>query len=108
MKRYSTKKILLFLLKLLLTGAILFASYLLAIIILLCGASYDLWIPLIYAAMLLLPGLTIPLLYIKKRKSVLLVWSAYLAVLAISIGINIGINEYDKSITVNTAPNIVL
>ena len=53
-----------------------------------------------------MPGLFLPLIYAKKKKKVLKIWCIFVIVLAICLGINIGIVKYDESITINTNPNI--
>lgn len=53
-----------------------------------------------------IPTLFLPLIWLKKRKKFILVWLISAGIYAISLGINYAIVEYDKSITVNTAPNI--
>ena len=45
---------------------------------------------------------------VEKRKKLLKIWGTIAAVFVLAIGINVGINLYDKSITVNTTPNIAV
>ena len=105
---FSGKRVLLFVLKILLTVAILFISYLIAVLLLLICTVYDIWPALMYICMLLFPCLTIPFLFVKNRKRLLMTWGGCFLIVAICVGINLGINAYDDSITINTAPNIVL
>ena len=46
------------------------------------------------------------MIWFKDRKKVLIGWSIFFAVFVISAVIRFGIREYDRSITVNTTPNI--
>ena len=55
---------------------------------------------------IILPSLLLPMIWLKKRKRFVLIWSILIGVYLISMGINYAIVEYDKSITINTAPNI--
>lgn len=61
---------------------------------------------IIYASMLVLPLLLFPMIWAKKRKRFLIIWIVFTVVCGAAIGTNYGIIEYNKSITVNTSPNI--
>lgn len=59
-----------------------------------------------FIAMLILPLLFFPIIWIPKRKIVLTIWLALVLIYAIALGINFGIKKYNESITVNLTPNI--
>ena len=94
------------LLKLILTAIVLFVSWIIGIFLLIIGSSSDILGILTFLSVLVVPGLFLPLIYAKKKKKVLKIWCIFVIVLAICLGINIGIVKYDESITINTNPNI--
>ena len=51
-------------------------------------------------------SLFLPLIWLKKRKKFFLIWLIPAAIYFIALGINYGMVQYDKSITINTSPNI--
>ena len=53
-----------------------------------------------------IPTLFLPLIWLKKRKKFFLIWLIPAVIYFISLGINYGMVQYDKSITINTSPNI--
>lgn len=59
-----------------------------------------------YIAMIGIPSLIIPLIWIKKRKKFLIIWLIIAVVYFVAMGINYGIVKYNESITVDTSPNI--
>ncbi len=61
-----------------------------------------------YALMAVLFTLFVPMIWFKNRKKVLKCWSVFFAVVAVVAGIKYGIEVYDRSITINTTPNIVV
>jgi len=54
----------------------------------------------------ILPSLFLPLIWLKKIKKFFLIWLIPAVIFFISLGINYGMVQYDKSITINTSPNI--
>jgi len=56
--------------------------------------------------MLVAPSLLFPLIWLKKRKKFIIVWIISAFVYAALLGVNYGIILHDRSITVNTSPNI--
>ncbi len=92
--------------KLILTVIVVYASFLIGLFLLLICSSEGIIDVLTFASALVLPGLLLPLIYIKNKKKVFKVWLVFVLVLAIGVGINIGVIRYDKSITINTSPNI--
>lgn len=61
---------------------------------------------LAYIGMLVIPSLLLPLIWLKKRKKFLIIWLIPAVIYFVSLGVNYGLEKYDQSITVNTAPNI--
>ena len=55
---------------------------------------------------LVIPSLFLPLIWLKKRKKFFLVWLIPAVIYFIALGTNYGMIQYDKSITINTSPNI--
>ncbi len=58
------------------------------------------------AAALMLPALLLPLIFFKKRGKILKYWGIAVGVLTATILVNLVINAYDDSITIDTTPNI--
>lgn len=100
------KKALFIVLKILLTAATLFASYyalfITAMILFSSGINYI----IAYIGLIVVPSLLLPLIWLKKRKKFLIIWCICAAVYGAALGTNFGIIKYNKSITVNTSPNI--
>lgn len=61
-----------------------------------------------YIGVFLVPALLIPFIWIHQRKMVLKIWGIVFVVYLVFFGIDLGINLYNQSITVDTSPNIVL
>ena len=100
------KKALFIVLKIILTAATLFASYyalfITAMILFSSGINYI----IAYIGLIVVPSLLLPLIWLKKRKKFLIIWCICAAVYGTALGTNFGIIKYNKSITVNTSPNI--
>ena len=100
------KKALFIVLKILLTAATLFASYyalfITAMILFSSGINHI----ITYIGLIVVPSLLLPLIWLKKRKKFLIIWCICAAVYGAALGTNFGIIKYNKSITVNTSPNI--
>lgn len=100
------KKTLFIVLKILLTAVALFASYyalfITAMILFSSGINYI----IAYIGLIVVPSLLLPLIWLKKRKKFLIIWCICAAVYGAALGTNFGIIKYNKSITVNTSPNI--
>lgn len=100
------KKALFIVLKIILTAATLFASYyalfITAMILFSSGINYI----IAYIGLIVVPSLLLPLIWLKKRKKFLIIWCICAAVYGAALGTNFGIIKYNKSITVNTSPNI--
>ena len=100
------KKASVIILKIILTAAALFASYyalfITAMILFSSGINHI----IAYIGLIVVPSLLLPLIWLKKRKKFLIIWCICAAVYGAALGTNFGIIKYNKSITVNTSPNI--
>ena len=102
----SSKAVLVFFAKIALTVLVMVVSGYAAVIggmILLSEGIHQVFA---YLGMLVLPSLLLPMIWLKKRKKFAVVWSTFAAVFFVALGMNYGIEKYDESITINTAPNI--
>ena len=59
-----------------------------------------------YLSMIVLPSLLLPLIWLKRRKKFLIGWLIAAGIYFVALGVNYGLEKYDESITINTAPNI--
>ena len=100
------KKALFIVLKILLTAATLFASYYALFITAMLLFSSGINHIIAYIGLIVVPSLLLPLIWLKKRKKFLIIWCICAAVYGAALGTNFGIIKYNKSITVNTSPNI--
>ena len=92
--------------KLVLTAAALFVSFWGGFLAFLFITSAGVHPAIAYLSMLILPALLLPLIWARKRMRVLAGWGIFAGVFILALGINLGWNAYDESITVNTTPNI--
>ena len=92
--------------KLLLTAVSLFISFYAGFFAYLFSAAEGTHVVISVLSMTVLPALLLPLIWSKKRMRVLTGWAIYTGLFIIALGINLGYNAYDDSITVNTSPNI--
>ncbi|MBR3888461.1 MAG: PstS family phosphate ABC transporter substrate-binding protein [Clostridia bacterium] len=99
-------KVLKIIIKLVLTAAVLFVSYYIGLLTLLIGYSENINMVLVVGGALAIPLLFLPLIYVKKKKSVFKWWGIYALVLIIWFGIEWGIDAYNDSLIINTNPNI--
>ena len=93
-------------LKLILTAATLLASYYALIVTAMLLFSSGINYIIAYIGLIAVPSLLLPLIWLKKRKKFLIIWCICAAVYGTALGTNFGIIKYNKSITVNTSPNI--
>ena len=100
------KKTLFIVLKILLTAATLFVSYYALFITAMLLFSSGINHIITYIGLIVVPSLLLPLIWLKKRKKFLIIWCICAAVYGAALGTNFGIIKYNKSITVNTSPNI--
>ena len=96
--------------KIILTLAVPFVSffYLMILIILSLNTGIKVHDVLEVISVLIVPAFLVSVIWVEKRKKLLKIWGAIVAVFVLAIGINIGIDQYDKSITINTTPNIAV
>ena len=100
------KKTLFIVLKILLTAATLFVSYYALFVTAMLLFSSGINHIITYIGLIVVPSLLLPLIWLKKRKKFLIIWCICAAVYGAALGTNFGIIKYNKSITVNTSPNI--
>ena len=92
--------------KLILAACALFVSFYSGIIILIFLGAEGVNSYLSGTAALMPPALFLPLIFCKKRSKIFKYWGIAVGVLTAVILINLVINAYDDSITINTSPNI--
>ena len=100
------KEVLVFFAKIILTVLVIVASGYIAVIggmILIAEGIHQVFA---YIGMLVIPSLCLPLIWLKKRKKFLIIWLIPAVIYFISLGVHYGLEKYDQSITINTAPNI--
>ena len=100
------KEVLVFFAKIVLTVLVIVASGYIAVIggmILMSEGVHQVFA---YIGMAVLPSLLLPLIWLKKKKKVFIIWLIPAAIYFISLGVHYGLEKYDQSITINTAPNI--
>lgn len=100
------KKASVIILKILLTAATLFVSYYALFITAMLLFSSGINHIITYIGLIVVPSLLLPLIWLKKRRKFLIIWCICAAVYGAALGTNFGIIKYNKSITVNTSPNI--
>lgn len=100
------KKALFIVLKIILTAATLFVSYYALFVTAMLLFSSGINHIITYIGLIIVPSLLLPLIWLKKRKKFLIIWCICAAVYGTALGTNFGIIKYNKSITVNTSPNI--
>lgn len=102
----SGKEVLVFFGKIVLTVLVVVASGYIAIIGGMILISEGIHQAFAYIGMLVVPSLCLPLIWLKKRKKFLIIWLIPAVIYFISLGVHYGLEKYDQSITINTAPNI--
>ncbi len=105
-KRIGWKKIGAIALKIAATLAVLGISYFLMIFMMLIMYSEGIITPLVILTIVMFPAFCLGMIWLKKRKKFLKIWSAVAAVLVVGLFVNVGIVKYEESITINTTPNI--
>lgn len=100
------REVLVFFAKIVLTVLVVVASFYIAVIGGMILVSEGIHQAFAYIGMFVLPSLLLPLIWLKKKKKVFLIWLIPAALYGISLGVHYGVEKYDQSITVNTAPNI--
>ena len=96
--------------KIILTLAVPLVSvfYLFLLLIFSLNTGITLNVVLEYIAVLIVPVFLLTLIWFNNRKKLLKIWAVVAAVFVVAVGIDIGRELYDKSITVNTTPNIAV
>lgn len=61
-----------------------------------------------YMSFFIVPVFLITLIWFNNRRKLLKIWAVIAAVFVTAVGINVGTQAYDKSITVNVTPNIAV
>ena len=92
--------------KIILTLLCLFFSYGIGVFGVFILQSNHINVILSFLFIVVLPCLILPLIWVKKRKKVVIGWLIFILIYLVSIGVNIGINKYNDSLVINTAPNI--
>ena len=100
------KKASVIILKIISTAVALFASYYALFVTAMLLFSSGINHIITYIGLIVVPSLLLPLIWLKKRKKFLIIWCICAAVYGAALGTNFGIIRYNKSITVNTSPNI--
>lgn len=104
--KITLKKIGKIIFKLVLMVVSLFASYIVAIYLLLILSSSKINIVSTIWSTILLPSLLLIFIFSKNKKRDLKRWGIFILLFFIVLGINIGINKYEESITIKTNVNI--
>ena len=63
------------------------------------------WLAIILG-LVIFPSLAFPLIYTKNKKEFFLKWLIFFAIFVVIIGVDRGIYKYNKSLEINTTPNI--
>ena len=92
--------------KIIATLAALFLSVYGGFIIVLMLAFSGVWDVVTTLGAVLIPSLLIPLIWVKKRGRYFAFWLILPFVFCVLWGVNVGIREYNRRITINTTPNI--
>ena len=100
------KEVLIFFAKIALTVLVVVASGYIAVIGGMILISEGVHQAFAYVGMLVVPSLCLPLIWLKKKKKFLIIWLIPAVIYFVSLGVHYGLEKYDQSITVNTAPNI--
>ena len=100
------KEVLVFFAKIVLTVLVVVASGYIAVIGGMILSAEGIHQVFAYIGMLVIPSLCLPLIWLKKRKKFLIIWLIPAVIYFISLGVHYGLEKYDQSITINTAPNI--
>ena len=92
--------------KVVLTIATIIVSAYVAVLSVMILLSAGIYPVIAYIAIVVFPSLLLPLIWLKKRKKFLIRWLIAAVIYFIALGANYGVEKYDKSITINTSPNI--
>ena len=92
--------------KILAIALILFVDVFFGLYFYLITTAFGLHVVLATISVFVIPAILIPLILVKNKKKVLKIEGIALAVYLAAISVNVGINAYNESITINTSPNI--
>ena len=104
--KVDNKEILIMFMKLVLTVAAVIVSVYAGFLAVMILTSEGIHFVIAYIGMIVVPSLLLPLIWLKKRKKFMIVWLIAAGIYFATLGINYGMEKYDESITINTAPNI--
>lgn len=104
--KVENKEVLVMLIKMALTIVVIIVSAYVAVVSGMILISEGVHQVFAYIGMIVLPSLLLPLIWLKKRKKFMIVWLIFAVLYFIALGVNYGLEKYDESITINTAPNI--
>ncbi len=104
--KVENKEILAVLIKLVLSAGTIFVSGCVGVLAGLILTSEGINQIIVSIAMIVVPSLLFPLIWLKKRKKFIIIWLIFAVIYLIALGVNYGMVQYDKSITINTSPNI--
>lgn len=93
-------------LKILLIALILFTSFLVGLYVFILSMAMGLHVVFTTINPFVLPAILIPLVLFKNKKKVLKIEGILLAVYLVAVLVDVGVNAYNESITINTSPNI--
>lgn len=102
----NNKRILKIIFKIITTGITIFISYIAAIYLFLILSLSKINVISTVWSILLLPSFLLILIYFKNKKRALKRWGIFTLLFFLVLGINIGINKYEESITIKTNINI--
>ncbi len=106
MKKDIVLKVLSILLKIILTLAVLYGSIVVGFIMSMMLRAEGIHSILVSVAVLILPTLLIPLIWIFKKGKYIKWWSVFFVLFLIAFGVNYGIAKHEERITINVTPNI--
>ncbi len=102
----DNKEIVIMVVKVALTIAVITASAYVAVLSALILTSEGIHSVISGIGMFVIPSLFLPLIWLKKRKKFIIIWLIPAVIYFIALGADYGMIQYDKSITINTSPNI--
>ena len=94
--------------KILFTGVAAAASYFIVLVVFIMLSLSGVNIVLSVIGAGIVPLLLILLIWCKNRKKVFKYWTVFAAVAVVAVGIDYGIDLYDRMITIDTTPNIAV
>lgn len=102
----DNKEIIIMIVKIALTVAVLMATAYFGMICVMILAYEGIHPVLTGIGAFVIPSLFLPLIWLRKRKKFFLIWLIPAFIYVIALGINYKMVQYDRSITINTSPNI--